>query len=124
RCCGSGAVDGDGDSPCATEICHAGVRIGGTKLIERGRLRRDVFDAITNMTRQPAMVALDLKCEIAANNVARTRIEEMYAQYDAEVVDAISAAMLRYSEQTLRKRLTEIADGSWTAEGKDRKSVV
>ena len=47
------------------------MRIAGIKLLDRGKVRRDVFDAITNMTRQPELVGSDLKCEIAANNVAR-----------------------------------------------------
>ncbi len=112
-----GAMSPGGNSPGATEVFHEGVRIPGIKLIERGRLRRDVFDAITNMTRQPAMVGLDLKCEIAANSVARARIQEMCRQYGADLVDAVSAEMIRYSEEVLRRRLREIPDGRWSATG-------
>jgi N-methylhydantoinase B len=112
-----GAMSPGGNSPGATEICHEGVRIAGIKLIERGKLRRDVFDAITNMTRQPDMVALDLKCEISANNVARGRLQELCEQYGVELVDAVSAEMIRYSERVIRARLLEIPDGSWTASG-------
>jgi N-methylhydantoinase B len=112
-----GAMSPGGNSPGATEICHEGVRIPGIKLIERGKLRRDVFDAITNMTRQPVMVGLDLKCEIAANNVARERMQHMCDQYGWELVDAVSVEMIRYSEQVLRQRLSEIPDGSWSSDG-------
>src|SRR6266542_753814 len=112
-----GAMSPGGNSPGATEICHEGVRIPGIKLIERERMRRDVFDAITNMTRQPVMVGLDLKCEIAANNVARGRMQEMCEQYGWELVDAVSVEMIRYSEKVLRQRLADIPDGRWTAEG-------
>jgi N-methylhydantoinase B len=112
-----GAMSPGGNSPGATEICHEGVRIPGIKLMERGKLRRDVFEAITNMTRQPGMVGLDLKCEIAANNVARARMQEMYAQYGADLLDAVSAEMIRYSEMVLRRRLRQIPDGVWHAKG-------
>jgi N-methylhydantoinase B len=112
-----GAMSPGGNSPGATEICHEGVRIPGIKLMERGQLRRDVFDAITNMTRQPGMVGLDLKCEIAANNVARARMQEMYAHYGADLLDAVSAEMIRYSEMVLRRRLRQIPDGIWHARG-------
>jgi len=112
-----GAMSPGGNSPGATEICQEGIRIPGIKLVERGKLRRDVFDAITNMTRQPAMVGLDLKCEIAANNVARVRMEEICNQYGADLVDAVSSEMIRYSEEILRRRLREIPDGYWTASG-------
>jgi N-methylhydantoinase B len=112
-----GAMSPGGNSPGATEVFHEGVRIPGIKLIERGKLRRDVFEAITNMTRNPDMVGLDLKCEIAANSVARARIQEMCDQYGADLVDAVSTEMIRYSEQILRKRLMDIPDGRWSAKG-------
>jgi N-methylhydantoinase B len=112
-----GAMSPGGNSPGATEICHEGVRIPGIKLIERGKIRRDVFDAICNMTRQPALVGLDLKCEIAAANVARARMRELCDQYGPAVVDAVSLEMIRYTEDILRKRLLEIPDGRWRATG-------
>lgn len=110
-----GAMSPGGNSPGAREICHEGIRIAGIKLMERGKLRRDVFEAITNMTRQPEMVALDLRCEIAANNVARARMIELCDQYGRDLVDKVSGEMLRYSELTLRQRLREIPDGKWVA---------
>ncbi len=112
-----GAMSPGGDSPGATEIFHEGLRIPGLKLVERGRLRRDVFDTITNMTRQPIMVGLDLKCQMAANNVAKSRMRQMYEQYGPELVDGVSSEMIRYSESVLRKRIAEIRDGSWEQTG-------
>lgn len=112
-----GAHSPGGNSPEAREICHEGVRMGGIKLIERGKLRKDVFDLITNMTRQPVMVGLDLKCEIAANNVGRARLQEMYRHYGLELMDRVTEEMIRHTESVLRTRLTEIPDGHWQAEG-------
>jgi N-methylhydantoinase B len=111
-----GAMSPGGNSPGAKEICQEGVRIPGVKIVERGRLRKDVFDMIVGMTRQPVMVGLDLKCEVAANNVAKTRMQGMYGQYGAELVDAVSQEMIRYSEAILRRRLEEIGDGEWREE--------
>lgn len=108
-----GALSPGGDSPGATEIYHEGLRILGIKLVDGGKLRKDVFRSLVNMTRQPVMVGLDLKCELAANNVAKSRMQEMYAQYGPEVIDAVSLDMIDYSETLLRKRLAEIPDGMW-----------
>lgn len=112
-----GALSPGGNSPGAREIYHEGLRIPGIKLVERGKLRKDVFETILNMTRQPAMVGLDLKCEIAANNVANMRMQEMYGQYGPELVDAISSEMINYSEKLLRRRIAEIPDGAWSENG-------
>lgn len=112
-----GALSPGGNSPDAKEICHEGIRIPGIKLIEQGKLRRDIFDAITNMTRQPVMVGLDLKCEIAANNVAKSRMQEMYSTYGVELMERVTEDMIRHTEAVLRKRLAEIPDGRWYADG-------
>jgi N-methylhydantoinase B len=109
-----GAMSPGGNSPGATEIFHEGVRMPGLKLVERGRLRRDVFDAITNMTRQPVMVGLDMKCEIAANNVAKVRMQELCAQYGLELIEAVFSDMIHYSEAVLKKRIAELPDGVWS----------
>jgi N-methylhydantoinase B len=112
-----GAMSPGGNSPDATEICHEGIRIPGIKLVERGELRKDFFDAFINMTRQPVMVGLDLKCEIAANNVAKSRMQALYEQFGPELVAAVSQEMLHYSETILRKRIGEIPDGVWRDTG-------
>jgi len=112
-----GAMSPGGNSPGATEICHEGIRIPGLKLVERGELRQDVFDTLTCMTRQPVLVGLDLKCELAANNVAKARMEEMFEQYGPELITAVSSDMIRYSESVLKNRLREIPDGTWRDTG-------
>jgi N-methylhydantoinase B len=112
-----GAMSPGGNSPGATEICHEGIRIPGIKLVDRGELRKDLFDAFINMTRQPVMVGLDLKCEIAANNVAKSRMQALFEQFGPELVTAVSEEMLYYSETILRKRIAEIPDGTWSDSG-------
>jgi N-methylhydantoinase B len=69
------------------------------------------------MTRQPVMVGLDLKCEIAANNVAKSRMQALYEQFGSELVSAVCQEMLHYSESILRKRIAEIPDGAWSESG-------
>lgn len=110
-----GALSPGGNSPGATEIFHEGLRIPGIKLVDRGELRQDVFNTITNMTRQPTMVGLDLKCEMAANNVAKARLRELCQRYGIDVVEAASRQLIRQSEDVLRRRIAEIPDGSWSA---------
>jgi N-methylhydantoinase B len=112
-----GAMSPGGNSPGATEICQEGLRIPGLKLVERGELRQDVFDTLINMTRQPVMVGLDLKCEIAANNVAKSRMREMFEQYGAELITSVSSDMIRHSESVLKARIQEIPDDVWTDSG-------
>jgi N-methylhydantoinase B/oxoprolinase/acetone carboxylase alpha subunit len=55
------------------------------------------------------MVGLDLKCQLAANNVAKARMQEMYAEFGPEMLDSVAADMVRCSESVLRKRLRRFA---------------
>jgi N-methylhydantoinase B len=123
-----GAMSPGGDSPEAREICHEGVRVPGIKLVDRGNLRKDVFDTLINMTRRPDMVALDINCQLAGHNVAKSRMQELYASHGAALMDAVSAQMIEYSEAALRKRLEQIPDGEWsdsaTIETKDQSWTV
>ena len=76
-----------------------------------------MFDTITNMTRQPIMVGLDFKCEIAANNVGRARMQELYRHYGVELMEKVTGEMLDHTASLLRKRLLEVPDGVWRAQG-------
>lgn len=109
-----GALSPGGNSPDAKEICQEGIRVPGIKLVDRGALRKDVFDTLINMTRRPDMVALDINCQLAGHSVARARIQELYAAYGAELIDAVTAQMINYAEVALRKRLEQLPDGEWS----------
>jgi N-methylhydantoinase B len=108
-----GAMSPGGNSPGAVEIFHEGLRIPGIKLVDRGEMRQDVLNAFANMTRQPTMVKLDLKCELAANNVAKARLKELCGRYGTDLIEAASKQLIHQSETVLRRRVQEIPDGSW-----------
>ncbi|MBI4334719.1 MAG: hydantoinase B/oxoprolinase family protein [Chloroflexi bacterium] len=110
-----GGIDPGGMCPRATEVFHEGLRIPGVKIAERGRFRWDVMEALLNMTRDPGMTSLDLRSEIAANNVAKTRLRELVDKYGMETVDAVAAGMIEHSESLLRRRLMKLPDGAWHA---------
>src|SRR5262245_61748996 len=69
-----GAVDPGGFSPNARSAFHEGFSTRGLKLVDRGRPRRDVIQTFLNQVREPDLVSLDLKSQLAANHVARERM--------------------------------------------------
>jgi N-methylhydantoinase B len=78
-----GAVNPGGFSPDARDNYQEGFQTQGLKIIERGKPRKDVLDTFLNMVREPDMVALDLKFQLAANHVAAERMIKMYRDYGA-----------------------------------------
>ncbi|MDQ2895311.1 MAG: hydantoinase B/oxoprolinase family protein, partial [Actinomycetota bacterium] len=101
----------------AREKYQEGLMMPPMKLIEAGRLRRDVWRLILNMTRQPQMVGLDLRGFIASNAVARDRLAELIGRYGPDVVKTVMEELIRYSERRVRQRLRELPDGVFHTRG-------
>ncbi|MBI4321302.1 MAG: hydantoinase B/oxoprolinase family protein [Chloroflexi bacterium] len=110
-----GGIDPGGFCPTARESFHEGFSSPGLKLVERGKLRKDVFGTILNLVRDPGMVGLDLKSLMAANHVAKQRMLKIYQDYGFENVDAVGNELIAESERLLRERLLELPDGTWRA---------
>jgi len=108
-----GAVDAGGFAPNSTSVYHEGFQTPGIKLIERGEMREDVLATIRNMSRDPGMIELDLRSEIAANNVARDRMIELMDEYGSETIETVGKELIDQSEKRFRKRLLELPDGRW-----------
>jgi N-methylhydantoinase B len=110
-----GGIDPGGFCPRARSSFEEGFASQGIKLVERGKLRRDVFDTILNVVRDPGMVGLDLKSLLAASHVAKERVLALYRDYTYEAVDAVSSALIAQSETLFRQRLAELPEGVWRA---------
>ena len=110
-----GAIDPGGFSPNAQDNYQEGFQTKGLKIVERGKPRKDVVETFLNMVRDPGMTALDLKSQLAANHVAKVRMQRIYADYGVETVQAVSDALIQQSEQLVRQRLRELPDGQWSA---------
>ena len=68
--------------------------------------------AMSDVSRVAEIVRLDLTAMIAANNVAKARVQELCRQYGVETVKALMQDMLDYSEHRMRERLRELPDGT------------
>jgi N-methylhydantoinase B len=108
-----GAMNPGGFAPDAQDIFTEGFSSPGIKLVDAGQLRKDVWDTLLNMVRNPEMVALDLRSMIACNNVARERMIALFEKYGATTVDEACKALIEQSEKQLRERLRELPDGCW-----------
>lgn len=87
------------------------------KVVEEGRLRRDVEELYVRNSRLPELVALDLRSQITGCNVARTRILGLVERYGAATVKATMRKVQDDSAAAFARRLESIPDGTWTEEG-------
>lgn len=108
-----GGIDPGGLSPRATDAWQEGLRLPGLKLVERGVLRQDLWDMILNLVRDPGMVGLDIRAQIACAHVAATRIPELIDEHGRSAYDALTEAVVDSAAVRMRARLRELPDGVW-----------
>ncbi len=91
--------------------------IGPIKIVENGRLRKDVERTYLRNSRLPELLALDLRAKVAAVDVSRRRLLQTFAEFGAPTVLAAMSDIIDYTEQRLRARLRELPDGVWRHRG-------
>ncbi len=97
----------------AIDIYMEAVPLPPVKFIEKGKLRKDIWEVILAHTRLPFLLGLDLRALVAANNVARTRFIELVERYGIEIVNAVMNGLIEETEEGLRNRLRELPDGTY-----------
>lgn len=97
----------------ATEIFHEGVCSCGIKLMEKDKIRLDVFYNLTRQCRDPEYVGLDLKSRIASNNVCARGFLQLVERYGVDFVRAACKKLNEDSERMARARLAALPDGTW-----------
>jgi N-methylhydantoinase A/oxoprolinase/acetone carboxylase beta subunit/N-methylhydantoinase B/oxoprolinase/acetone carboxylase alpha subunit len=97
----------------ATEIQQECMIIPPVKLIENGKIRRDIWEMILSMSRLPFMLGLDLKAMIAANNVAKRRLTAIIDRYGLGTVLSVMNGLIEFSEKQFRARLKELPNGTF-----------
>jgi N-methylhydantoinase B len=108
-----GAMSPGGFVPEAKDTYAEGFQTKGLKIVERGKPRRDVIDTILNQVRDPDMSLMDMKSQMAANHVAKTRLQDLFAEYGVDVVEQVSKQLISQSESLMRERLRSLPDGCW-----------
>lgn len=102
--------------PDATEIYQEGIRFPGIRVCRDDELQTDILDLIRTNVRLPTMCLGDLNAELAAVRIAEARLQEIYAKYGADLVEATYAHILETSERLSREAVAALPDGTYVAE--------
>jgi N-methylhydantoinase B len=109
----TGAIEPAGMSPSATTIFHEGIRCPGVKLMEKGIERKEIFNMIQRMVRDPGGITLDARARIAALNIGRERVKELIDRYGLDTLYDVFKQMNIDAERVARAKLKELPDGVW-----------
>jgi N-methylhydantoinase B len=108
-----GAVKGTAN-PEATEVFQEALRLPPVKVIDRGVLRRDVWNMIFSNVRMRDKVEADARAQIGACTVGERRLEELVRREGIPMFEQLTEALLDSTERMLRNEIRQIPDGEYT----------
>ena len=100
----------------STEIYQEGIVIPPVRLVRGGEYVGDVLDLLLANVRTPDLRRGDLRAQIAANNIAETRVSELIERRGKGVVLAAFEEVISYTEKRTREAIKELPDGEHSAE--------
>ncbi|MDC0431365.1 hydantoinase B/oxoprolinase family protein [Paracoccaceae bacterium] len=97
------------------EMFGEAVRITPIRLFRQGKFCADVANMIAANTRDPASIIGDIHSQAQATQVAERELQRLVAKYGrAQVLQGMQKVQ-DYVEQSVRKRILDLPDGTWNA---------
>lgn len=109
-----GAVQG-GYNPEAREVWQEALRIPAVKIVERGKLRRDVWNLIFANIRLK-IVEEDIKAQIGGATVGERGVKALVARFGLARLDRLLGLLFDSTEKMVRKEIAAIPDGTYRGE--------
>ncbi|MCP5367834.1 MAG: hydantoinase B/oxoprolinase family protein [Hyphomicrobiales bacterium] len=110
-----GAVPG-GYNPNATEVWQEAIRIPPVKVVEKGKLRRDVWDLIFANIRLD-IVQHDMRAQMGACTIGARRITELLDKYGLETFQVHKEALFEATRRMMEAEIATIPNGTYSGEG-------
>ena len=111
-----GAVAG-GYNPNATEVWQEALRIPPVKVMEKGRLRKDVWNLIFANIRFD-IVQHDLRAQMGACNIGERRIHELLGKYGYESFHDHKHALFDATRKMMEAEIRTVPNGTYSGEGR------
>ncbi|MEK7362027.1 MAG: hydantoinase B/oxoprolinase family protein [Pseudomonadota bacterium] len=105
-----------GYNPNAVEVWQEALRIPPVKVVEKGKLRKDVWNLIFANVRLD-IVQHDMKAEMGACTVGERRLLELLAKYGIDSYDAHKQALFDATRKMMEAELAKIPNGNYSGEG-------
>ncbi|MGD0485698.1 MAG: hydantoinase B/oxoprolinase family protein [Syntrophorhabdales bacterium] len=111
----TGGIEPGGMCPSATEAWHDGLHLPAVKLIEKGRMQRDVLGMILRSVRTPHAMEVDIKARLAANERVRARITELVEDVGIDFFKTACRQLLEDARAQARVKLKALRPGTYVA---------
>lgn len=105
-----------GYNPNAVEVWQEALRIPAVKVVERGKLRQDVWNLIFANIRLD-IVQHDMKAEMGACTVGERRMLELTAKYGLASFEVHKRALFDATRRMMEAEIAKIPKGRYSGEG-------
>jgi N-methylhydantoinase B/oxoprolinase/acetone carboxylase alpha subunit len=110
-----GAIEPGGMCASAREFCHEGIRLPGVKIVEKGRVKRDIMEILTRATRDPKTIEIDTRAKIAGNERARRRIIKVIDEVGLDFYLQATHQLIEDAEKFARDKIKRLRPGKYRA---------
>lgn len=100
----------------ATEIYQEGLRLPPVKLFRRGEPVHDIWRIMLANHRTPDHSWGDFNAMIGSLHVGLRRLEALYDEHGVDPIERSIPALFDYSEQWMRRDISELRDGTFSGE--------
>ncbi|MBS0537165.1 MAG: hydantoinase B/oxoprolinase family protein [Proteobacteria bacterium] len=111
-----GAAPGSQQVHGITEAFQEGLRILPVRFVRGGEIDEDILRLVLGNVRMPDKVRGDLLAQHTANSTAAARLEQLYRDYGAALVDHAYDTFLDRSEESMRASLAKVPPGTYSFE--------
>ncbi|MCL6471378.1 MAG: hydantoinase B/oxoprolinase family protein [Firmicutes bacterium] len=95
-------------------INEEGVRIPPLKLVDAGRMDEELIDSILKKVRNPKERLGDLKAQLAANEIGKSRFIELIRDYGLDEINKQINNLITYTRLHTERLIESIPDGSYS----------
>ena len=103
-------------NPEATEIFHEGIRLPVLRLVDGGRLRRDLYALLLLNTRCPELMEGDLDAMLGSVRIGAQRISALLVEGGRDEGLEYFEALLDYGERRMRAEIAQLPAGEYRGE--------
>lgn len=109
-----GGIDPGGWSMNARDIYDEGLVLPPTKVARDWEFEQDIVDLFARSGRDPGMVILNLRAQLAGLRSTRQRVTELLERYGPRTVKGVMRRMIADTSRVVSDRLSRIPDGRWS----------
>ena len=116
-----GGIDPGGLCPNARDAFGEPHIYPAVKLVENGKMRRDIDRMLRRNSRMPDIVALDMRSMVSGNHAALQELQSLVSAYSPEVVRSVMIEIQEDAKRQFRERLQSLPRGQFS--GIDRNEI-